>query len=448
VASSGGDDAMKKRQVAATNAQTAYSAAVPVDEIIIKNSTNEEVVVEISNAWICIACTCINLGKPSGPCCMCGTDDKEKRAMTMLDPYQLEEAQKGTMASDSAGIVVANSSTPSAAASSVIDNVLVCHPFGDADFECAAQQFCRDTNHADVTSEQVMCINCNVLAHCFCSENLNEQSPIELEFVVTYKDIGCSGKTCFRNILVRQQNTIVFCILCQNRIKAKKVESTSSKRKIPPEKVGAVAPRKKKKDSMAFAAIIRELRWCAAYFSLSYIFRKVESKRKDERFALIEEQSYGNKVQRVKGAIYQLIDGDNAFASLYNVTEGENGLERTLKGQCCRKDTSSNYISGVHFTAKDLYTFGDGKQMSGRALWEMGMPALKHLKKAMLLVPKLETHVVIIDKSYRVLSYASGKNEEIFLKYIHNGMYAMTQSKGPNRLLGQCWSMPQWQWVF
>jgi hypothetical protein len=58
---SGGNDAMKKRQVAAANAQTAYSAAVPVDKIIIKNSTNEEIVVETSNAWICVACTCINL---------------------------------------------------------------------------------------------------------------------------------------------------------------------------------------------------------------------------------------------------------------------------------------------------------------------------------------------------------------------------------------------------
>jgi hypothetical protein len=66
---------------------------------------------------------------------------------------------------------------------------------------------------------------------------------------------------------------------------------------------------------MASAAIIRELRQCAAYFSLSYIFRKVESKRKDERFALIEEQFYGNNVQPIKEAIYQLIDGDNAFAS-------------------------------------------------------------------------------------------------------------------------------------
>ncbi len=204
MASSGGNDAIKKRQVAAANTQTAYFTAVPVDEIIIKNSTNEEVVVVSSNARICVACTCINLGKPSSPCCMCGTDDKGKRATTMLDPYQLEEAQKGTMTSDSAGIDVANSSTPSAAASSVIDNVLVCCPFGDADFKCAVQQFCRDIDHADVTSEQVMCNNCNVFAHRYCSENFNKQSPVELEFVVTYKDIGRSGKTRFRNIPVRQ----------------------------------------------------------------------------------------------------------------------------------------------------------------------------------------------------------------------------------------------------
>ena len=90
-------------------------------------------------------------------------------------------------------------------------------------------------------------------------------------------------------------------------------------------------------------------------------------------FSLMEEQFYGSQVQHIKGTIYQLIDGDIVFAGLYNVSEGEKGIERTLNVQFCGKDTSSTYIAGTHFTAKDLYEFGDGKQMTGCALWDLGI---------------------------------------------------------------------------
>ncbi len=33
-----------------------------------------------------------------------------------------------------------------------------------------------------------------------------------------------------------------------------------------------------------------------------------------------------------------LIDGDNAFVALYNVSEGKHGRELTLKSSCCGKD--------------------------------------------------------------------------------------------------------------
>ena len=104
------------------------------------------------------------------------------------------------------------------------------------------------------------------------------------------------------------------------------------------------------------------------------------------------------------------------------MTEGESGPERALKLSCCGKNTSARYIAGVHFTAKDLYSFGTGKQFTGRSLWELGLSVLKSLKKAISLVQKFETRIVIIDKSYSVLGYASGRNEDQFLGYINDGM--------------------------
>ena len=150
---------------------------------------------------------------------------------------------------------------------------------------------------------------------------------------------------------------------------------------------------------------------------------------------MMEEVFYGSVPQRIKGAVHQLVDGDNAFAALYDVTEGELGPERVLKVSCCGKHTTSRYVAGVHYTAKDLYSFGNGKQFTGRSLWELGLSVLKSLKKAISLVPKLETRIVTIDKSYAVTGYASGKNEEVFLGYIDDGMYAMKLKEGPGRLL-------------
>jgi hypothetical protein len=73
---------------------------------------------------------------------------------------------------------------------------------------------------------------------------------------------------------------------------------------------------------------------------------------------------------------------------LYNVSEGEKGFEITSKGQHCGKDFLSTYISGTHFTAKELYEFEDGKQMTARALWDLDMTVLKSLKKTIVLVFK------------------------------------------------------------
>ena len=70
----------------------------------------------------------------------------------------------------------------------------------------------------------------------------------------------------------------------------------------------------------------------------------------------MEERFYGNPEKRIKGVCEQLIDGDNAFEFLYNRDKGVSGIERTLKPMCCGNSTSTNYVTGVHFTAKMIGT--------------------------------------------------------------------------------------------
>ncbi len=148
------------------------------------------------------------------------------------------------------------------------------------------------------------------------------------------------------------------------------------------------------------------------------------------RFALIEEHFYGNPLKRIKGACAQLIDGEGAFSALYNITEGEYTRELVLKASCFRKDTSSSYVAGVHFTVNNLITFGVNKKVKGHQLWAMGLTVLRSIRKALAMVPKLSPLIILIDKNCTVLSYASDKNKSLFMKYIDDGMYALMMSKG------------------
>jgi hypothetical protein len=74
-----------------------------------------------------------------------------------------------------------------------------------------------------------------------------------------------------------------------------------------------------------------ELCCITAFCSQLYIFTKVEKPKADFWFALIEEHIYGNPLKCIKGACMQLIDGEGAFSTLYNVTEGEYTRELVLK---------------------------------------------------------------------------------------------------------------------
>ena len=101
--------------------------------------------------------------------------------------------------------------------------------------------------------------------------------------------------------------------------------------------------------------ILLELRRLVAFHCQAFVFLECEKNNRAGTYALMEERFYGNPEKRIKGACEQLIDGDNAFVFL-NRGEGENGIELTLKPICCGNSTSSNYVAGVHFTAKMIGT--------------------------------------------------------------------------------------------
>jgi len=141
-----------------------------------------------------------------------------------------------------------------------------------------------------------------------------------------------------------------------------------------------------------------------------YIF-SVEKTLADLRYSLIEEQFHGCPRKRIKGACAQLIEGSGTFHLLYDIKEGEHNVELVLKPLCCGKETVSSYVAGVHFTKDDVRTFGHNKKVNGGTLWAMGLTVLQSIKKALSIVAKLSTRIVMIDKNFAVIGYALGKNE-------------------------------------
>jgi len=228
----------------------------------------------------------------------------------------------------------------------------------------------------------------------------------------------------------------MFCTLCESRWKAIKVSAVAKiaekKSKRPPDKSsstpsGQRAPKKKNASRTTMpVAVIRELRRVAAFYSQVYIFTKVEKTKANLRFALIEEHFYGNPQKRIKGACKMLLEGEGPFATLYNIIEGDFDRELVLKASCCRKDTPSSYVAGVHFSVHDLYTFGVDKKVKCRQLWLMGLNVMRSVKKAISIVPKLVPSICIIDKNLAVIEYASGKTESSLMQFVDNGMFALS----------------------
>jgi hypothetical protein len=134
-------------------------------------------------------------------------------------------------------------------------------------------------------------------------------------------------------------------------------------------------------------------------------------------------------VRNIIGACQQLVNGDEGFSNLYNNYKDDKGNHRVLKATCCGADASSIYVAGKDFTAQTLTTFGNGKAFSRRTIWAMADSVSLSLKKALSLVYTLSPKLVLINSTYRVVGYASGKNEALFMQAINHGMYLMDTNK-------------------
>jgi hypothetical protein len=88
----------------------------------------------------------------------------------------------------------------------------------------------------------------------------------------------------------------------------------------------------------------------------------------------------------------------------------------------------SNYVAGRDFTTEMLLTFSNGKPFQGRAIWKMADLVLALLKKALSLVTQLSPKIAMIDTTCRVVGYASGKTDQLFLQATDKGMYKMDKS--------------------
>ena len=191
-------------------------------------------------------------------------------------------------------------------------------------------------------------------------------------------------------------------------------------------------PKKKIKDNCLSGTFLRNLRKLAAFHCYVFMFEAYEKKKMSEKWKMMEKSFYGDPRKKIKGAIHQLIDGENAFAALYDdPVINENGIvERALKALCCGADTACHSVAGTHFTAEMLFTFADGKVFIGRSLWGFGEEVMNSVKKAISLMPKLAPQICSINKNFAVISFSSGKTEDNLFPMIDNGMYDMEVKEG------------------
>ncbi len=77
------------------------------------------------------------------------------------------------------------------------------------------------------------------------------------------------------------------------------------------------------------------------------------------------EQYYGDAAKGIKGVCEQIVDGDLAFALLYETVDGDDGSERHLK-TICSGGTLPMYIAGVDFTVETISKYSNGKEYAGK----------------------------------------------------------------------------------
>jgi len=232
-----------------------------------------------------------------------------------------------------------------------------------------------------------------------------------------------------------ERQSVYICLLCQDKIVRQRIslkELQAVKRASSTASNGTKTPKKKAKENCPSGTVLHNLRKLAAFHCYVFMFETNEKKKMSEKWKTMEGSFYGDPHKKIKGAIHQLVDGDNAFAALYDdPAVNENGIvEQALKASCCGADTACHSVAGTHFTAEMLFTFADGKVFIGRSLRGFGEEVMTSVKKAISLMPKLAPQICSINKNFAVIKFASGKMEDNLFLMIDNGVYNMEVKDG------------------
>jgi hypothetical protein len=202
-----------------------------------------------------------------------------------------------------------------------------------------------------------------------CADLFIFQKPSEHGFI-PQKDLSHYGKSRLGKMSLTERQSGYICLLCQDRIVQQRVslkELKAVKRASSTVSNRTKTLKKKAKENCLSGTVLRNLRKLAAFHCYVFMFEAYEKKKMSEKWKIVDEAFYGDPRKKIKGAIHQLIDGDNAFAELYNdpVVNEKGIVERALKDSCCGADTARHYVVGTHFTAEMLITFADGKVFIG-----------------------------------------------------------------------------------
>ncbi len=236
-------------------------------------------------------------------------------------------------------------------------------PLTSDNFFYATKHLCILRNEPQST-DCLKCMNCDQLAHKKIVEPiLNTMTPPSSKVIssfLTVADLDIAARARFSKLSEDNKNKSYVCILCDKRIKVLKARGVSPMPPVPPRKQSA---NKTSNTGSKFPRmLISELQCLAAFQCQVYIFTQCEKISKDDQETRIREQFYGNKTKNIKGACEQIIDGNQAFKSLYEIVDGEGGTERRLKVFCCGGHASM-YIPNVDFTVESIAYYSNGKRM-------------------------------------------------------------------------------------
>jgi hypothetical protein len=114
-----------------------------------------------------------------------------------------------------------------------------------------------------------------------------------------------------------ERESVHICLLCQDRIvrqrtSLKELKAAAKRSSSTASNNGTTkTPKKMAKENCPSGAVLRNLRKLAAFHCYVFMFEAYEKKKMADKWKIMEESFYGDPRKKTKGAIHQLLDGDN-----------------------------------------------------------------------------------------------------------------------------------------